>query len=232
MSNGTLKSEIYDNVNTICACFDKLDANIQRINSKVNEITEIYFKYSYSMSNDINETNSYLKFQIELLKNERAYCENVKQNLKEKFVKDIHGIAEMLVMLMGSLESIYIDNKADKDNILKRVTSIKKMNTNQETSEIIELFNATLHNLDLLHEFIQVFDKYIVETIEKYKRDNIHCNNFKVTLKSKKHSIALEHQKFINKIQELVEYFLKCTKELNLQLENQKLLDFLVSKKQ
>ena len=36
------------------------------------------------MSLQENQTNSYLKFQIELLKNERSYYKKVKNSLKEK----------------------------------------------------------------------------------------------------------------------------------------------------
>lgn len=230
MSGGGSKNEINSNINSICSCFDKLGDNIEKINRKIDEISTAFFKYSYNMSLQENQTNSYLKFQIELLKNERSYYKKVKNNLKEKLVKDIYTIAESIIMLLGSIENIHIDRVEEKTAILKRVNSLKNYNSKIETSEILELVNSTLHNLELIDVFVKVFDTFIKETIKQNKRDNLHCNNFKVTLENKQQHIILEYQKFNNKLEELVEYFLNCTTQVSEQLEHQKLLDFLVIK--
>lgn len=230
MSVSGSKNEINSNINSICSCFDKLDNNIEKITRKIDEISNAFFKYSYNMSLQQNETNSYLKFQIELLKNEKAYYKKVKVSLKNKLVKDIYIIAESIVMLLGSIENIQIDNKEAKNSILKRVNSLKNYNSKIETSEVLELVNSTLFNLELIDAFVKVFDEFIKDTIKQNKRENLHCNNFKVTLENKQQHIILEHQKFTNKLEELVEYFLKCTEQLSEQLDHQKLLDFLVVK--
>ena len=73
LMSGGGKNEINNNINSICSCFDKLDDNIEKINRKIDEISTAFFKFSYNMSLQENQTNSYLKFQIELLKNERSY---------------------------------------------------------------------------------------------------------------------------------------------------------------
>ena len=229
MSGGG-KNEINNNINSICSCFDKLDDNIEKINRKIDEISTAFFKFSYNMSLQENQTNSYLKFQIELLKNERTYYKKVKNSLKEKLVKDIYTIAESIIMLLGSIENIHIDRVEEKTAILKRVNSLKNYNSKIETSEILELVNSTLHNLDLIDGFVKVFDIFIKETIKQNRRDNLHCNNFKVTLENKQQHIILEYQKFNNKLEELVEYFLNCTTQVSDQLKHQKLLDFLVIK--
>ena len=130
MSVSGSKNEINSNINSICSCFDKLDNNIEKITRKIDEISNAFFKYSYNMSLQQNETNSYLKFQIELLKNEKAYYKKVKVSLKNKLVKDIYIIAESIVMLLGSIENIHIDNKEAKNSILKRVNSLKNYNSN------------------------------------------------------------------------------------------------------
>ena len=99
-----------------------------------------------------------------------------------------------------------------------------------ETSELLELINSTLHNLELINEFVKLFDVYIKDTITKHKRENFHLNNFKANLEHKKNHIVLEYEKFSNKIEELVEYFLAYATELSKQLEHQKILDFFVNK--
>ena len=111
------KNEINNNINSICSCFDKLDNNIEKINRKIDDITKAFYKYSYNMSLQENQTDSYLKFQIELLKNERSYYKKVKNSLKEKLVKDIYiGINNVV----RSIENIHIDRVEEKTAILKR----------------------------------------------------------------------------------------------------------------
>ena len=51
-----------------------------------------------------------------------------------------------------------------------------------ETSEVLELVNSTLYNLDLIESFISIFEEFIKDTIKQNLRENLHCNNFKVTL--------------------------------------------------
>ena len=182
------------------------------------------------MSLQENESNSYLKFQIELLKNEKNYYKKVKKSLKEKLVSDIYVIAESIIMLLGSIENIHVDKIEEKNAIIKKVNTLKNYDSKIETSEVLELVNSTLYNLDLIEAFVGIFEEFIKDTIKQNQRENLHCNNFKVTLENKQQHIVLELQKFNNKLEELVEYFLNCTNELNQQLEHQKLLAFLVIK--
>jgi hypothetical protein len=133
-------------------------------------------------------------------------------------------------MLLSSIENIKIDQEAEKKSILKKIFALKKFKKRMETSELLELINSTLHNLELINEFVKLFDVYIKDTITKHKRENLHLNNFKANLEHKKNHIVLEYEKFSNKIEELVEYFLAYATELSKQLEHQKILDFFVNK--
>lgn len=229
--NSSSKNMISNNINIICSCFDNLDSNIEKINVKVNNISDVFFKLSYNMSDQATETNSYLKFQIELLNNEKKYYQTMKSSLKEKFIKDLYIIAESIIMLLGSIENIHVEKSQDKKNLLKKVNYLKKYNSKLETSEVLELVNSTIYNLELIEKFIKIFDNYIQETITNNKRENLHCNNFRINLENKKQYINLEYNKYFTKLEELVEYFLECSQELNEQLNHQKLLDFLIIKK-
>ena len=127
------KADINNNINSICSCFDKLDRNIEKINRKIDDITKAYFRYSYNMSLQENESNSYLKFQIELLKNEKNYYKKVKKSLKEKLVSDIYVIAESIIMLLGSIENIHVDKIEEKNAIIKKVNTLKNYDSKIET---------------------------------------------------------------------------------------------------
>ena len=158
------------------------------------------------------------------------YYSGIKTRLKDKFMSDMYDICESILMLLGSIETINIDNNDEKNNILKRVNPLKHHKTDLETSVILEIVNSTLYNLDLIKEFVDIFKIYIDEMIAKNKRENYHLNNFRVNLESKKDHILLEHKKFYYKLEELVEYFTFCTNEINEQMKHNKLLGFLINK--
>ena len=214
------------NVTKICDSFNMLASNIDKIDRKIEDITKIFYKLSYNATLDTSDTNSFLKFQIDLLNVEKNYYTLLRKNIKSKFVAEIYEISEHILMVLGSIDNIKMDLNREKEEILKRVCPLKK-NDDFETSSIIEDVNGTISNLALIKEFVNVFEKFIADTIENNKKENIHCNNFKVNLESKKMHILLEYNKFYNKLEELISYFVKCTDELKIQLKNQKLLSFL-----
>lgn len=227
---GASKNEIINNVSEICEIVDKLDVNINKIDRKISDITRLFYKLSYNSSLQSGDTNSYLKFQIDQLKNEKKYFSNIKKDIKEKFVSDIYIIAESILMLLSSIETIKIDQEEEKNNILKKINSLKNYKSKMETSSILELINSTIHNLELIKEFVIIFEKYIKETTEKNMRENYHFNNFKTNLENKKDHIMLEYNKYYHKLNELIDYFVKYTCELDEQLKHQKILDFFVNK--
>ena len=224
------KNKINNNINKICMCLDLLNNNIYKIDKKISDISELYYNLNMNTSLPVKETYTYLNFQINLLKVERFYYNSLVENIKNKFVKDIYMISESILMLLCSIENINFQDNSEKEEVLKHISSLKPYKSNLETSEILEIVTSSLHNLDIINKFIIIFNEYIKETMLKNKRDNFHCNNLKLILESKKEHITLEYNKFYNKINELVNYFSKMTKELEEQLKNQKLLNFLANK--
>lgn len=121
-----LKNEIITHVTKICDTIDSLDSNIDKINQKVDSISKLFYQLSYNSSIPSSDTNSYLKFQIEQLENEKSYFTNIKRSLKEKLVTDIYTISESILMLLSSIENIKIDQEAEKKSILKKTFALKK----------------------------------------------------------------------------------------------------------
>lgn len=227
------KNEIIKNITKICDTLSLLETNVNKINQKVETISKLFYQLSYNSSLPSSDTNSYLKFQIEQLENEKKYFSNIKKSLKEKLVVDVYSISESILMLLSSIENIKIEDEheLEKKNIIKKISTLKKLKKHMETSEILELVNTTLHNLELINSFANIFDEYINNTVLKYKRENLHLNNFKANLKFKNNHIKLEYNKFNHKIKELVDYFLSYSNELNTQLQHQNIFDFFVNKK-
>lgn len=225
------KNSINNDVNQICYCFNLLTNNIQKIEEKIKSVSEVYYHLNLNNSVQTNETYEYMKYQIDLLNNEKNYFIGLLKKIKGKFTHDIYEISESILMFLCSIENIKIEDQPKKKKLLSKIITIKNKKKNDiETSELLDIFNSTISNLEIVKDFVDVFQIYINNTIEKNKRENLHCNNFKINLQNKKEQILLEYNKYNFKINELVGYFINLTTQLEGQLKNQKLLEFLVDK--
>ena len=225
------QNNLSNNVTQICESFNMLKSNIDKIDRKIEDISALFYKLSYNATLESSDTNSFLKFQIQLLNIEKNYYSSLRKNIKSKFVSEIYEMSEQILMVLSSIDNIKMDLNREKEEIMRRVCHLKKTN-DIETGSIIETVNGTINNLELIKEFVNIFEKFINDTIDKNKKDNIHCNNFKVNLENKKDHIILEYNKFNHKLDELISYFLSLCDELSNQLKHQKILDFLVNKKE
>ena len=223
------KNEILNKVNDISNVFKSLENNINNISRKIDDVNKIYYKLDFNSSIDINDTKSYLKFQIIILQNEKNYYENLKKYIFERFSKDIYFILESIIMVLSSIENLNIKSP-EINNLLKNVSKIKNYkNISKKQIDIItinEMINSIINNLNIIEDFIKFFNNYIINTSKRNSLKNYHCNNLKTNLEAKKNHIKLEHQKYVNKINELIQYFSKCTNELNEQLKYQNIQKF------
>ena len=65
------QNNLSNNVTQICESFNMLASNIDKIDRKIEDITKIFYKLSYNATLESSDTNSFLKFQIELLNVEK-----------------------------------------------------------------------------------------------------------------------------------------------------------------
>ena len=177
------------------------------------------------------QNNSYLKLQINLINNEKMYLKKIKKSLLDKFYHDIYIISDSTLMILTSLENLEIEHSEEKKAIFKQASLIKKP-ANIDSVHLIKLLNQTIVNLGLISQFIDLFKLFIDETYEKNIRENNHCNNILITLNNKRNHIILEYNKYCDELNQLVSYLMDLIKSINLQLDNQKLLDFLIISKE
>jgi hypothetical protein len=223
-------NDINTKVTSIFNIIELLDKNIEKIHQKISDIRKIYMRFEFNKNLPFKKTNSYLKFQIDLLINEKKYFKNIKNNILEKISKDIYDVAEYSLLVLLSIDDIDIGKNIEKIQIIKKIIKIRKSNTH-ESDKIITLIHSTLNNLNLINDFINLIDDYTNEIIINHKNNNIHSNNFKITLKYKQNSIISEYVKYTSQIKELIDYFYNLTNSINSQINNQDILKFIVNKK-
>ena len=126
------------------------------IDNKIEKINNIYMSYGYNKNLNLNKTNTYLKFQIDLLNNEKIYYSNIKKLLIKKFIDDLGDISENIIMILVSMNDLDIGFEDEKKVVFKKILKfVKKKELNDV--KIIEQINVTLNNLKLIGEFIDIF---------------------------------------------------------------------------
>lgn len=221
--------EINEKTTKIFLIVEIIDQQIERIDKKKKEINEIYLQYEFNKNLKLNLTTSYLKFQLDVLNNEKKYYSKLKSIFINKFIKELYLIAEFIILLIISMRDLDIGHQEEKNNIIKKILKVKKQKK-MDISKISELIQIILNNLRLIKLFLELFEKFIVDTDKDNKRNNIHSKNFSVNLMSKKNHLELEYNKFCFQMTELVEYFYNFTECIDKQLKKQELLLFTLKK--
>ena len=215
--------------NKIFNTVDILDRKVENINIKIKEINNIYMKYEFNKNLDYNQSNTYLRFQAELLQNEKKYYISIKKTFFKKFIHDLYEISDFVILILISLDDLDIGLENEKFNIKKKILKSKKQNV-LDIGKILELINITVNNLGLTKEFIDLFENFINETDEENKKKNIHSKNMKVNLMNKKNHLEVEFKKYSEQLNELVNYFYDFCCSMDRQLDKQELLKFFIKK--
>jgi len=206
-----------------------LDNKIENIDLKIKEINNIYMKYEFNRNLDLNQSNSYLKFQADLLQNEKKYYTSIKNTFFKKFINDLYEISDFIILILLSMDDLDIGLENEKLNIRKKILKSKKQNV-FDSGKVSELINITINNLGLTKEYINLFEKFINEKDEENKKKNIHSKNMKVNLMNKKNHLELEYNKYTAQLNELVNYFFDFCSCMEKQLDKQELLKFFIKK--
>ena len=220
--------ELSKKINKILSSIRKIEIFIEKIKNKIAEINEIYIKFEFNKNLAFTKTNSYLKFQVELLKNEKAYYTKVKKKITAKLSAEIYEISEYIILILISMENLDINRREEIKQVMGKIINISKKEI-YNNSQMVELVISTNHNIELVSDFIQLFDSFIdsLDTISKQK--NLHCKTLRLTLTNKKNHIKIEYEKYHEQLKETLNYFVGCSDAISYQIENNKLLTFITN---
>ena len=221
--------ELNKKITDIFTSIGILENNSEKIQKKIIDIKKVFVRFQDNKTLTLHQTNSYLKFQMDLLQNEKTYHDNMRGIILEKMSKEMLEIYNYIIMILTSLENLEIEHEEDKHNLINKIITYKR-GEKIDCSSIIQLINATVNNLELIHQFIKLFEDYIEQTTRRNSLDNIHCNSFSSTLANKKNHISLEYMKYCEQVSELIEYFLNCCESVNKQMYQHQIINFLVEK--
>lgn len=212
-------NNINNTTNILNEIINNIEKNIQLINS-------IYMDYEYNKNLNLNNTNSYLKFQVDLLNNEKKYYTNIKSFLIKKFIDELYNLSENVIIILTTMNTLDINLSDEKKKIFDKILKFKEQK-NINSIKIIETVKIITNNLKLIKNFINLFDTYIVNNESINTKNNIHINNFKINLISKKQHYELEYVKCLQQFNELVNYFNRLSQSIDKQ--NQDILKFFIN---
>ena len=220
--------EISTKINKILSSIKKIEFFIEKIKNKIAEINTIYIEFEFNKNLAFTKTNSYLKFQVELLNNEKAYYTKVKKTIVSKLSAELYEISEYIILILISMENLDINRSDEIKQIMSKIIKIKKKEK-YNSSQLVEMVTSTNHNIQLVNDFINLFDAYINSLELISKRKNFHCNTLKLSLQNKKNHINVEYNKYCEQLKETLNYFVGCSDAISFQIDNNKLLTFFIS---
>jgi hypothetical protein len=207
-----------------------LDINISKIKLKIASINKMYQTLEKNKILVVDDTNSFLIFQMEILRNEYSYYKKLYYLVLNKYTNEIYDLSDYVLMILLSLNKLEIGESSKKASIINNiihVTKIKKISY----GKLNEIINSTINNLKLIDTFIQLFDKYISKTFKKNTKNNIHNNNYELSIRNKKETILLEYNKYCSRFINIIKYFKTCSDSIINQIDTSKLIDFFLTEK-
>lgn len=217
--------DLEESIKTIFSTVNNIEGTVEKINKKIINVKQVIQKFENNKNLSLDQTNSYLTFQINLLTNEKNYYNSLKNIILDKLYNEVLEIYNYVTMILTSIENLEIEHQEDKHNINKKIIIYTKEDT-IDCGHMLMLINITINNIELIKSFVDLFEDYIQKTFKQAAEDNIHCNNFSSTLENKKNHIFLEYQKYNTQLEELIKYFVDCTNYI----EKQEIINFLIGK--
>jgi len=225
------KDEVMTTINKLNVNVKKVDEVMFRIIKKSREIYNLYVNFEQKKYLSLGDSIGNLKFQLQIIMNEKQYLHNMKKIFLEKVYQDIYGLAENIIMVVSSLDDINLEyqKNINKDNIMKQIIPIKKIDIKTfDLKNMVQLVSSIVHNLDLIKIILDMFQNFISNTVKKMKTENFHCRNLGDSLQNQRNHLIIEYNNNCQSLQQLLNYYLDLSKYMSTQVQNHRLTDFCV----
>ena len=225
------KDKVMSAINKLDTNVKKVDEIMQRIIKKSREISNLYINFEQKKYLNLGDTIDNLKFQLQIIMNEKQYLHNVKRIFLGKVYRDMYGLAENIIMVVSSLDDVNLEyqKNVNKDNIMKQIIPIKKIDIKKfDLKDMVQLVTSVVHNLDLIKTILDMFQNFIDITVKRMKAENFHCLNLGDSLQNQRNHLIIEYNNNCQSLQQLLGYYQDLSKHMLTQVENHRLTDFCV----
>nr|QFG74224.1 MAG: hypothetical protein [Megaviridae environmental sample] len=219
--------DLESKLNKIIEAISRLEKINEIIDKKILDINKMYLRFDSNRSQLFRKTNTFLKFQTDLLNIEKKNLKNKKNLIFKKISEELNELGEYIVLTLISLEDLEIENRELISKIKNKIAQVKKIKI-PDKSNIKNLFITNIKNMELIIEFIKLLDTYTKNILHESNKKNIHSNNLKLSLCNKKKYIIIDYNNFNTQIKELLDYLVDFTNNVILDLDNNNILKFLL----
>ncbi len=209
-------------LNNIKLYFSKVTEFINNYETKSKKIDEKILSLSGKNYLDDNSSLELLKYQKNVIKNEKQYLDNLNNIFKSELNKQIYLISEKTTIMYMSLQSI--NKEIDKDfNVTKEL----KRSFNKD--EYVKIINDTLHNFINIKTLLLNLKKFNISLSEELEKNNFHCKTLDHNINQKRVLIYINYKKLNESFIAILNYFSNHSKSIIDKLKNDTNHDFLVN---
>ena len=195
-----------EKINYITNILHQLDINLESIEKKLHQINQIFMKCEFNKNLKLTQSNSYLKFQVNILTTEKNYYTKIKNLVVQKIFKELYNIYNFNILLLISLENLDYGYITEKRNNMQKIIKVKKLKK-LDYNKLTEVNNIINNNSSLIKKLLDLFEKFILHSSAKHKKKNLHTKTLKINLMNNKEHINLEYIKCDKQLEILIDYF-------------------------
>lgn len=220
--------EILKQTNNIIINLNKINVNIHKLKNKIIQLNKINSSLENNKLYKSVEMNSV--FQLDILKNELRYYNNIYFIFLDKYMTELNAISEYILIILVSLKKLELENKNSIERLFNKIIFTKNT-SNTNSDKLKELINSIINNLKVVDDFINLIEYYLEELSFNNKKNNIHNDDLELNLKHKRNALLLEHKKHFDNFLSSIYYFKDSSDTVINQIETSELLNFFLNLK-
>ena len=219
-----IKADITSELTTIKIYLEKINEHITKYKNKSENIDEKILSLSQKQYLDINSSLELLRYQQNLIKNEKNYLNNLNNIYLIELKNQMYKLSEKTTFMYMSLQNINKD--INKDPNMEK--SIKRSFQKDDYSKIIEDILFNFSNIKILLLQLKEFN---IKLNEELKDKNLHCKTLDHNIHKKRILIFINYQKLFESFITIIKYFSHHAETLVEKLNDDKNYIFLVNSK-
>jgi hypothetical protein len=213
------KDQTTQTMETIEKHLSTLDTKLKETDSKIDELNKLVANLMRNKSINLDDTCKILMFQIEILNNERQYIQHLKSIFLTRFQKDVYEIAEKIMVIATSINSIqFEEEELNRNKTQKKVSPVKKQTTpSLETKSIYTNVDSIFNNLAIIKDTVAYLDTcldYVNQNITDQISSESIANTHSSNLKLKRDYIHVEFKQHYDAFKSRVNYFAELIESL------------------
>jgi len=217
-----IEPNLKEELSNIKNYYRKVMEYINNYEAKSKKINEKMLLLSQKKYLDDSSSLELLKYQKNLIKNEKEYLDSLNNIYKSELNKQIFVLSEKTTIMYMSLQNI---NK----EINKDLDIGKTLRRSFDRDEYIKIINDTIHNFSNIKKLLLSLKEYNINLSKDLENNNYHCKTLNHDIHKKRILIYINYKKLYETFITIIKYFSDHSLKLVSKLNNDTNYNFLVN---